>query len=277
MGKLDGKVALVTGAGRGIGRAVALKLASEGAAVFVNDLDAEPMGEVIYEIKEGGGRAAGLAGSVTGESMADDMVQGALQSLGGLDIIVNNAGYIWNTTIQNHTDEQIQAMLDVHAAAPMKVMRAAAPHFRERHRAEQAEGRSVTRKVVNISSIAAYYGMSGGVSYAAGKGAVIGMTTAMSREWGRYGVTVNAIAFGLIDTRLTQRFEDGQQTAIKVGDKSHKVGFPESMTDDLVRQIPLGRMGTPEDAAGGVYLFCAPESDYVSGQVLVVGGGLTTG
>ncbi|PJK31323.1 SDR family NAD(P)-dependent oxidoreductase [Minwuia thermotolerans] len=277
MGSLDGKVALVTGAGRGIGRAVALKLAAEGAAVFVNDLDAEPMGEVMHEIREQGGRAAGLAGSVTAAGMADDLVQGALQSLGGLDIIVNNAGYIWNTTIQNHTDEQIQAMLDVHAAAPMKVLRAAAPHFRERHRAEQAEGRTVTRKVVNISSIAAYYGMAGGVSYAAGKGAAIGITTAMAREWGRYNVTVNAIAFGLIDTRLTQRFEAGQQASIKVGDKDHKVGFPEAMTDDLVRQIPLGRMGTPEDAAGGVYLLCTPESDYISGQILVVGGGLTTG
>lgn len=277
MGKLDSKVALVTGAGRGIGRAVALKLAAEGAAVFVNDLDAEPMGEVMHAIKENGGRAAGLAGSVTAAGMADDLVQGALQALGGLDIIVNNAGYIWNTMIQNHTDEQIQGMLDVHAAAPMKILRAAAPHFRERHRAEQAEGRPVIRKVVNISSIAAYYGMPGGVSYAAGKGAAIGITTAMSREWGRYNVTVNAIAFGLIDTRLTQRFEAGQQASIKVGDKDHKVGFPEAMTDDLVRQIPLGRMGTPEDAAGGVYLLCAPESDYISGQILVVGGGLTTG
>lgn len=277
MGKLDGKVALVTGAGRGIGRAVARKLAAEGAAVFVNDLDAEPMAETIAEIDAGGGRAAGLAGSVTTTGFGDELVQGALSALGGLDIVVNNAGYIWNSTIQNQTDEQIQAMLDVHAAAPIRILRAAAPHFRERFRIEEAEARPVTRKIVNISSMAAVFGMAAAVSYAAGKGAAVGITTGLAREWGRYRVTVNAIAFGYIDTRLTQRFEPGRQATIHVEGKDHKVGFPEGTEGELLKLIPLGRVGTPEDAANGVYLFCAPESDYITGQTLVVGGGLTTG
>jgi len=276
-GKLDGKVALVTGAGRGIGRAVALKLASEGASVFVNDLDAEPMEEAIAAISAAGGRAAGLAGSVTAKGMADDLVHGAIDALGGLDIIVNNAGYIWNTTVQNQSDEQIDAMLDVHAAAPIKILRAAAPHFRERHKAELADGRSVCRKVVNVSSMASVFGMPAAVSYAAGKGAQQGITTSMAREWGRYNVTVNAVAFGYIDTRLTQRFDAGGQATIHVEGKDHKVGFQEGQQNDLLKLIPMGRMGSPEDAANGVYLFCLPESDYITGQIMVVGGGLTTG
>jgi 3-oxoacyl-[acyl-carrier protein] reductase len=277
MGKLDSKVALVTGAGRGIGRSVALKLASEGAAVFLNDLDADPMNAVIAEIAAAGGKAAGLAGSVTADGVPDDLVHGAIDGLGGLDIIVNNAGYIWNTTVQNQTDEQIDAMLAVHAAAPIKILRAAAPHFRERHRAEQAEGLSVCRKVVNISSMASVFGMPAAVSYAAGKGAAQGITTGMAREWGRYNITVNAVAFGYIDTRLTQRFEKGGQATIHVEGKDHKVGFQEGAQQALLKLIPMARIGTPEDAANGVYLFCTAESDYITGQTLVVGGGLTTG
>ena len=277
MTKLAGKVALVTGAGRGIGRAVAMKLASEGARVFVNDLDAEPMQAVIEAIGDAGGVAAGLAGSVTGEGFADDLVGGALDALGGLDIIVNNAGYIWNSTIQNQTDEQITAMLDVHAGAPIRILRAAQPHFRERFRAESAEGLRIVRKVVNISSMAAVYGMPAAVSYAAGKGAVVGMTNGLAREWGRLQVTVNAVAFGYIDTRLTQRFGDTAHPTIEVEGRAHKVGFPEEQQEDLTRLIPLQRLGTAEDAANGVYLFCIPESDYITGQTLVVGGGLTTG
>lgn len=277
MGKLDGKVALVTGAGRGIGRSVALKLASEGAAVFVNDLDEEPMAECIGAVVAAGGKAMGLAGSVTAEGVPDDLVHAAIDGLGGLDIIVNNAGYIWNTTVQNQTDEQIDAMLAVHAAAPIRILRAAAPHFRERFRAEQAEGQSVCRKVVNISSMASVFGMPAAVSYAAGKGAQQGITTSMAREWGRYNVTVNAVAFGYIDTRLTQRFEAGGQATIHVEGKDHKVGFQEGAQHELLKLVPLGRIGSPDDAANGVYLFCAPESDYITGQTLVVGGGLTTG
>ncbi|MDF1719682.1 MAG: SDR family NAD(P)-dependent oxidoreductase [Minwuia sp.] len=276
MTKLAGKVALVTGAGRGIGRSVAMKLASEGAQVFVNDLDAEPMEEVMQAIADAGGQAAGLAGSVTGEGFADTLVAGVLDAFGGLDIIVNNAGYIWNSTIQNQTDEQIMAMLDVHAAAPIRILRAAQPHLRAAFRAEEAEGRRVVRKVVNISSMAAVYGMPAAVSYAAGKGAVVGLTNGLAREWGRLQVTVNAVAFGYIDTRLTQRF-GGAHPTIQVEGRDHKVGFPEHQQEDLTSLIPLQRIGTADDAANGVYLFCIPESDYITGQTLVVGGGLTTG
>lgn len=277
MMKLDGKVALVTGAGRGIGRSVALKLASEGARVFMNDLDAAPMGDVMQAIADAGGQAAGLAGSVTGKGFADELVAGALDAFGGLDIIVNNAGYIWNSTIQKQTDEQIMAMLDVHAGAPIRILRAAQPHFRAAFKAEQAEGRRVVRKVVNISSMAAVYGMPAAVSYAAGKGAVVGMTNGLAREWGRLQVTVNSVAFGYIDTRLTQRFGDSAHPTIEVEGRAHKVGFREEQQADLTSQIPLQRLGTADDAANGVYLFCIPESDYVTGQTLVVGGGLTTG
>ncbi len=273
MGKLDGKIALVTGSGRGIGRAIALKLAHEGAHVVVNDLDPEPGDAVAAEIEAIGGRAIAVNGSVTADGFADRFVSTAVDRFGGIDIIVNNAGYTWDASVQNHTDEQFQAMLDVHLIAPFRILRAAAEPIRVMAKTEAHEGREVFRKVVNISSIAGLYGNFGQASYSSAKASLVGLTRTLSKEWGRFKVNVNCVAFGFIETRLTQVIE-GEQKSIDVEGRAIKVGVQPHLIDTFTSLIPLGRGGTPEEAADAVYLFCSPESNYISGQVIVCGGGL---
>jgi 3-oxoacyl-[acyl-carrier protein] reductase len=271
--KLAGKVAVVTGSGRGVGRAIALKLASEGAHLVVNDLDTGPAEETAHAIVQQGARAFVCAGDITTPDFGDRLVTTTLERLGRIDVIVNNAGYIWNTTIQKHTDEQWYAMLDVHATAPFRILRAAVPYFREAARDEESKGQVVCRKVVNVSSISAVYGAATQLSYSAAKAAAIGITKTLAKEWGRYNVTVNCVALGHINTRLTERLTTGPK-AIQVKGRKHKVGVDADALDLMHALTPLGRGGTPEEAAGAVYLFCIPESDYVSGQVLICSGGL---
>lgn len=259
MGKLQGKVALVTGSGRGIGRAIALKLASEGARVIVNDLDAEPGDAVAAEIKAMGSDAIAINGSVSEAGFADRFVGAAVEKFGGLDIIVNNAGYTWDSTIQKMTDEQFQAMLDVHLVAPFRILRAAAEPIRIFAKKEAEAGQEVFRKVVNISSIAGLYGNAGQASYSSAKASLVGLTRTLCKEWGRYKVNVNCVAFGLINTRLTQPIE-AQQKTIDVAGRDIKVGVQPQMLEAMARMIPLGRGGTPEEAADAVYLFCNPGS-----------------
>ena len=273
MGRLDGKVAIVSGSGRGIGRAIALKLAREGAKVVVNDLDAEPGNAAAAEIKAAGGDAVAVNGDVAAGGFAERFVGAAAEGFGGLDIIVNNAGYTWDATIQKMTDEQFQAMLDVHLIAPFRILRAAAEPIRMLAKRDGDAGREVFRKVVNISSIAGLYGNAGQASYSAAKSALVGMTRTLCKEWGRYKVNVNCVAFGLIRTRLTQAIEAEQKT-IAIAGREIKVGIQPQLLNSFEKMVPLGRAGTVEEAADAVYLFCSPESNYVSGQVVVCGGGL---
>ena len=272
--KLEGKVALVTGSGRGIGREIALKLASEGANVVVNDLDAAPAEETVAEIKAMGRKAIACAGSVTEKGFAERFVNTAIEQLGGLDIIVNNAGYTWDNVIHKMTDEQWHAIMDVHVTAPFQILRAASEYLRVQTKKEAMEGREVFRKVVNISSIAGTGGNAGQANYSAGKAAIIGLTKAMSKEWGRYKVNVNCVAFGLIKTRLTEAAAGGD-ASIDVEGRKIKVGVNPDLLKTMEATVPIGRAGTPAEAAGSLYLFCIPESNYVSGQVLVCGGGFS--
>ena len=274
MAKLDGKTSLVTGAGRGIGRAIALKLASEGAQVALNDLDAEPAQAVAAEIEAAGGKAIAMAGDITADGFADEFVKATVDAFGGLDIVVNNAGYSWDTVIQKTTDEQFDAMLDIHVKAPFKVLRAFASPLREMARAEVQAGTLQNRKVVNITSIGGLFGNAGQIGYASGKTALIGLTKTLAKEWGRYGVNVNCVGFGLIQTRMTEVFEDGKPNIHEVGGKDIPMGVPPEFVDSMRAMIPLGRPGSPEDAANAVYLFCIPESDYISGEVVLASGGL---
>ena len=274
MANLNGKVAIVSGSGRGIGRAVALKLASEGASVVVNDLDEAPAQEVVATIKAAGGNAVACIGNVTDSDFGERFVGAALTTFGGLDIIVNNAGYTRDGVIQKQTDEQFQAMLDVHVLAPFRILRAATDHFRAASKQETSEGREVIRKVVNISSIAGTHGNAGQVNYSSAKSAVVGMTKTLSKEWGRLKVCVNCVAFGVIDTRLTQ-VNDDPQTKIEIDGLQIQTGVPAAVRESFETAIPLGRAGKPEEAASGVYFFCSPDSDYVSGEVLIIGGGLS--
>ncbi|MNJ11492.1 3-oxoacyl-[acyl-carrier-protein] reductase FabG [compost metagenome] len=272
MQKLAGKSAIVTGAGRGIGRSVALKLAAEGARVVVNDLDAGPAQSVIAQIQTEGGQAVACIGSITAEGFAEHLVATAVDAFGGVDIIVNNAGYAWGERIQGHTDEQWYAMIDCHITAPFRILRAAQPVIATAAKQEAAEGREVLRKVVNISSVAAG-GMPGQIGYSAGKAGILGLTRTLAKEWGRLKVNVNAVAFGHIETRLTQLTDgDNVQTAVIEG-RELNIGAPRAMLEHMKSSIALGRPGTAEEAAGAVYLMCIPESDYVTGQTLLCGGG----
>ena len=273
MSKLSGKVAYVTGSGRGIGRAVALKLAREGARLVINDLDSEPAAAVVAEIKALGGEAIAVPGSVTEASFAEKFIQAGIAAFDGIDIIVNNAGYTWDALIGKMSDAQFDAMIDVHLKAPFQILRAASEPIRVRANKEAAEGREIFRKVVNISSVAGTGGNIGQANYASAKSGVIGLTKTLSKEWGRFKVNVNAVAFGLIETRLTEASE--VKKTIVVEGNEVAVGLPSKLVDSFRGMIPLGRAGTPEEAADGVYLFCCPESNYVSGQVLIVGGGLS--
>lgn len=272
--KLSGKIALVSGSGRGIGREIALKLASEGARLVINDLDADPAQETVAAIGAAGGEAVACVGSVTEQGFAQRFVDTALERFGGIDIIVNNAGYTWDSVIQKMSDEQWHAILDVHATAPFQILRAAAEYFRVQAKKEAAEGREVFRKVVNISSIAGTCGNVGQANYSAGKAAVIGLTKALSKEWGRYKVNVNCVAFGLIRTRLTEAAA-GSDASIDIEGRKLKVGVNPDLLRTMEAGIPVGRAGTPAEAAGAVYLLCTPESDYISGQVLQCSGGFS--
>jgi 3-oxoacyl-[acyl-carrier protein] reductase len=270
--KLENKVAIVSGSGRGIGREIALKLASEGARVVINDLDAEPAAKTVAEIVAAGGSAIACAGSVTDSGFADRFVQAAVDAYGGLDIVVNNAGYTWDSVVQKMSDEQWEAMLAVHLTAPFRILRAASNFIRDAAKREADEGREVFRKVVNISSTSGVYGNAGQANYAAAKAGINGLTKAMAKEWGRYKVNVNSVAFGLIKTRLTEA-DASAGASIDIEGRQIKVGVNPQILKNAEALIPLGRGGTPEEAAGAVYMFCIPESNYVSGQVLVCGGG----
>ncbi|MBL1076828.1 SDR family oxidoreductase [Nocardia sp. 2] len=275
MGNLDNKVAVVTGSGRGIGREIALKFAAQGARVVVNDLDADPAKETVAAIEALGGRAVAVPGSVTDGDFAQRFIGTAVDAFGGLDIIVNNAGYTWDSVIQKMTDEQWDAILDVHLKAPFQILRAAQPVIAGLVKQAREAGAAVPcRKVVNISSMAGTGGNAGQANYSAAKAGALGLTRALAKEWGRYNVTVNAVAFGLIKTRLTAAPADGSST-IDIQGRELKVGVNPDLLAAMEHMIPLGRAGTPAEAAGAVYLLCTPESDYVSGQTLICGGGFT--
>ena len=270
--KLEGKVALVTGAGRGIGKAIALKLASEGAKVVINDLDQGAIDEALSAIQAIGGKAVGFAGNITKPDVPEQFVKTALDQFGEIDIIVNNAGYAWDTVIQKLTDEQFQAMMDIHVHAPVRVLRAAATYLLPKAKQEKADNAVVERKVVNISSISGLYGNAGQIGYSAGKAAILGVTKTMAKEWGRYNINVNCVAFGLIQTRMTAPMGTPESVA-QIEGNTIKMGVPEDFIEQNVKFIRLGRAGTPEDAAGAVYLFCLPESNFITGQVVLVSGG----
>lgn len=272
MKKLAGKVALVTGAGRGIGREIALKLASEGALLVINDLDAELLEKLVSDIQGLGSEAVVCPGSVTAEDFGMRFVKTAVDAFDGLDIIINNAGYTWDNVIQKVDDEQWYAMLDVHMTAPYRILKAAQPFIKAYHMLEVEGGEQVYRKIVNVSSISGLGGNAGQLAYSAAKAGVVGMTRTLCKEWGRYNVNVNAVAFGFIETRLTS--PASENPTINIAGKEIRVGVSDQLTSLLQTLIPLQRTGTAKEAADAVYLFCIPESNYVSGQTLVVGGGL---
>lgn len=273
MKTLDGKVALITGAGRGIGREIAYKLAGEGAQVLINDLDEKPLKETADTIKDNNGESALCVGDITESGFGDRFTKKAIDTFGGIDIIVNNAGFTWDTVIQKMTDEQWQTILDVHLTAPFRILRSASEFIRLSAKKEAKAGTEVFRKVVNVSSISGLYGNAGQVNYSTAKAGLVGMTRALAKEWGRYKVNVNCVAFGIINTRLAKPLND-EDAFINVQDKKIEIGIQPHVLNFVDQIIPLGRKGTPKEAANAVYLFCTPESNYISGQFILCGGGL---
>ena len=268
MGVLDGKAAIVTGSARGIGRATAELLAEHGARVLINDLDGDMAEQAASEIS---GETAVFGGDLTRPGVPDELVQRAVDEFGRLDIIVNNAGYTWDGVAHKMTDEQFQAMLEIHTVVPFRIIRAAAPHIREPAKQERDESREVFRKIVNVSSVSGTMGNAGQVNYAAGKAAVVGLTKTLAKEWGQFKVNVNAVAFGFVETRLTAAKEEGAK--IEVEGREVELGIPEQMRQMAKMLIPLGRPATPDEAAGPVFFLCSPWSNFVHGQVLNVTGG----
>jgi len=269
------KAALVTGAGRGIGLAIARILAKSGASVLLADIDETALAEAksAIETAEPGAKLATISGDLTTPAFPEAVIAKCVADFGSLDIIVNNAGYTWDSVIQKTTDEQFQAMLDIHVVAPFRLLRAAAPWLRENAKKEVEAGQTVMRKVVNITSISGLGGNPGQSGYSSGKAAIVGLTKTIAKEWGRYNVNVNAVGFGIIDTRLTRPMESAE-TNIAIGERQVHVGMQSQVREQAERSVPLGRMGTPEDAANAVFFFCSPLSDYITGEVLVCGGGI---
>ena len=271
--KLEGKVALITGSGRGIGRELALMLAKDGAYIVVNDLDADPGNQTVEDIVAMGGKAVACNGSVTDDDFPERFINTALDTFGGLDIIVNNAGYTWDNVIQKMDDDQWQAILDCHVTAPFRILRAAQPHIKRLFLEEQEKGITNYRKVVNISSTSGMNGNAGQINYSTAKAGVVGMAKTMAKEWGRYNVNVNAVGFGLIKTRLTDADAKKDESTIDIEGNKIKVGVNSALFEAAKTMIPLGRPGTPQEAAGAIYMFCIPESNYVTGQILMCHGG----
>jgi len=272
MGVLDDKVAIVTGSARGIGRATAELLSSQGAKVLINDLDKDVAEQTSSEFS---GETTVYAGDLTKEGEPEKLVQAAVDAWGKVDILVNNAGYTLDAPVHKMSDDWFQKMLDIHLVVPFRMIRAIAPHFREPAKQEKERGEEVFRKIVNISSTSGMFGNAGQANYSAGKLGVVGLTKTIAKEWGGFKVNVNAVAFGFIDTRLTQAKVD--DNTMEIDGEKVQLGIPEQMRGMASMLIPLGRPASPQEAAGPVFFLCSPWANYVSGQVLNVTGGMFGG
>jgi len=269
---LKDRVAIITGSGRGIGKAAAQLFAAEGAKVVVSDIDPAPAEETAAEIKAAGGEAIAYPGDATAEGFAEGIVKAAVDTWGGLHILVNNAGYTWDAVIHKMTDKMWDAMLDIHLKAPFRIIRAAAPYFRDAAKKEMAEGGPVARKIVNVSSTSGTRGNAGQANYSSGKAGIMGLTMTMAKEWGRYNVQANAVAYGWVETRLTAAKENAGELN-RDGDKV-ALGIPATQREMMKMIIPMGRGGTPQEAAGVILFLASPLSNYVSGQVIEMTGGM---
>jgi 3-oxoacyl-[acyl-carrier protein] reductase len=268
MGLLDGKSAIITGSARGIGRATAELFMREGARVLINDIDGDVAEQAAAEIE---GETAVFAGDLTKPGVPDELITKANDSFGQVDIVVNNAGYTWDGVVHKMTDEQFQAMLDIHTIVPFRVIRALAPHWREVAKAERNDGREVFRKIVNVTSISGTMGNAGQANYSAAKAGVTGLTKTIAKEWGQFKVNVNAVAFGFVETRLTAAKEEAG--SIEREGETIALGIPEQQRAMASMIIPVGRPARPDEAAGPVLFLASELADYVHGQILNVTGG----
>ncbi|HEX8958308.1 MAG TPA: SDR family oxidoreductase, partial [Solirubrobacterales bacterium] len=241
--------------------------------VLINDLDADIAEQAAQEID---GETAVHAGDLTQPEATDKLVAAAMDAFGAVDIVVNNAGYTWDGVVHRMTDEQFQAMLDIHTIVPFRMTRALAPHWREAAKAERNDGREVFRKLINVSSISGTMGNAGQANYSSAKSAVVGLTKTLAKEWGQFKINVNAVAFGFVETRLTAAKEAGGEMTSPTGEKI-ELGIPEQMRQMAAAIIPLGRPARPDEAAAPVLFLASPLANYVHGQVLNITGGMFGG
>eukprot|EP00879_Flechtneria_rotunda_P001723 GHRR01001886.1.p1 GENE.GHRR01001886.1~~GHRR01001886.1.p1 ORF type:complete len:320 (+),score=125.01 GHRR01001886.1:436-1395(+) len=270
-----GQVVAITGAAKGIGEAAALAFAKHGAQLLLTDLDAAAVDATAARCRAAGSpKVATVAGDITAPNATSKIVQALQQTFGRLDVLVNNAGYTWDGVIHKMTDKQWQAMLDVHVTAPFKLIQAVAPLMREAAKAEQeSHGQANPRSIINISSVSGTHGNAGQANYAAAKAGIVGLTKTVAKEWGHVNIRCNAIAYGMIDTRLTRAREGGE--AISVAGEKVQLGIPSGdvLRELAVSTIPLARIGTADEAAGAILMLASPWSSYTTGQVLEVNGG----
>lgn len=258
MGKLDGKVAVITGSGRGIGKETALLFAREGAAVVINDIDPVPADQVVAEIKTAGGKAVTCVADITKGEECTKLMDTAVKTFGKLDILVNNAGITRDNIIARMTDAQWDLCIAINLKGTFNCIRAAAPHMMK----SGQKG-----KVINTTSLTALMGNPGQANYGAAKAGVIGLTKTVAREWERYGVNCNAVAFGFVETRLTAAREGGEEVG------GEKLGIPTKVREAMVQQM-AGKMLTPADAAKPILFLASSDSDFINGHVLNVTAGV---
>lgn len=264
--RLAGRVAVVTGAGRGIGRATALRLAAEGAAIVIGDIDADPLTAVEAELPSD--RVAAFVGDTSDPSKAAALIDHATTRFGTLDILVNNAGVTRDRMFHRQTTDDFEAAIDANLRSAWNATHAAVAVMRPTAKAElHASGRvDHQRKIVCTSSVAALTGNPGQTNYTAAKGAIIAFVKSLAQELGPFGINVNAVAPGFIQTRLTAEKAAGDA-----------VGIPGDLRDSIRDMISLGRFGEPEDIAAATSFLVSSDSDYISGITLPVTGGQVGG
>jgi len=258
MGKLDGKVAVITGSGRGIGKGTAMLFAQEGASVVINDVDPVPAEEAVKEIQAKGGKAAACVADITKPEQAQKLMDTAVEKFGKLDILVNNAGITRDALIHKMTDAQWNICMDICLTGTFNCIRAASKYMvKEGHNG----------RIINISSVAGLMGNIGQINYSSAKAGLIGMTKTVAKEWQRFGITCNAVAYGMVDTRLTKEKEMGDEVG------GEKVGIPKKVRDTMMQQVSDAVM-EPEDAAKPVLFLASDDAKFITGNVLNVSAGM---
>ncbi len=268
------QIVIVTGAGRGIGAATAHLFARNGASVVVNDLDEQACRRVVSQLQETGSAAYAVPGDVTAPEFPERLVASAHEAFGRVNVLVNNAGFTWDGMLHKMVDVQWRRMLDIHLTAPFRIIRGLARRWREPAKQEIASSGAPqqNRCIVNVSSTSGLHGNIGQANYAAAKMGIVGLTKTVAREWGRYGIRCNTVAFGFIDTRLTRPKEEGH--TMQVAGHDVALGIPAELRKAAFSGIPLGRPGTVEEAAGGILMMASPLASYITGHTLEVAGGM---
>lgn len=267
------QIILITGAAKGIGFAAARQFADLGAQVFINDLDADACAAAVHSIRTNGNTAWSIPGDVTDPASPELLIREVMDRCGQLNVLVNNAGFTWDGMLHKMTDKQWRRIQDVHTLAPFRLVRALAQVWRPLAKAEIAAGHPHPHRcIVNVSSTSGLHGNIGQINYATAKMGIIGMTKTIAREWGTFGIRCNAVAFGFIDTRLTRPADEGH--SLTVDGEQVSLGIPENVRKAAFSTIPMGRPGTPDEAANGIILMASPLAGYITGHTLEVTGGL---